>query len=134
MCPKSHTMPIRRSRAAAGQPAAFRRFLDEPVRLDVRRGRLYPFKARTGSPIGKPVVTIGDGLGLLAHLADWLGRRSNVVTDDFVDRLAGRAGMEEVYHCGSNSARLGWRAARLVVARPIGEQTNAPYSWSDVGD
>ena len=81
------------------------------------RALFCPFKARTGSPVGKPVVTIGNGQGLPANLANWLGRRSNVVTDDFVDRLAGRAGIEEVRHCGSNGTRLGWRGFKLSILK-----------------
>ena len=51
------------------------------------------------SPVGKPVaIVVGDGQVLQAPVANWLGRRSNAMADDFVDRLAGRAETEKVVH------------------------------------
>ena len=50
------------------------------------------------SPVGKPVVIVGNWQVLLAPVANWLGRRSNAMTDDFVDRLARRAGIKKVDH------------------------------------
>ena len=51
------------------------------------------------SPVGKPVAIVGNWQVLLAPVANWLGRRSNAMTDDFVDRLARRAGIKKVVHC-----------------------------------
>ncbi len=56
--------------------------------------------------ITNPRSECPHSFGMDGH-ANWLGRRSNVVTNDFVDRLAGRAGIEEVRHCGSNGTPLG---------------------------
>ena len=50
------------------------------------------------SPVGKPVAIVGNWQVLLAPVANWLGRRSNAMTDDFVDRLARRAGIKKVVH------------------------------------
>jgi hypothetical protein len=47
-----------------------------------------PLKSRARSPVGKPLAILSNRKILLASLANWLGRRSNVVTDHFVDRLA----------------------------------------------
>ena len=57
-----------------------------------------PLKSRARSPVGKPLAIVSNRKVLLASLANWLGRRSNVVTDDFVDRLAGRTEKEKVVH------------------------------------
>ena len=51
------------------------------------------------SPVGKPVAIVGNWQVLLAPVANWLGRRSNAMADDFVDRLARRAGIKKVVHC-----------------------------------
>jgi hypothetical protein len=48
--------------------------------------------------VRKPVAIFGNWKILLAHVANRLGRWSNAVADDFVDRLAGRAEIEKVVH------------------------------------
>jgi len=53
--------------------------------------------SRTDYPVGKPVAAIGRRKRLLARLADRLGGWSNVVPDDFINRLAGRARIKR--HC-----------------------------------
>jgi hypothetical protein len=58
-----------------------------------------PPKSREGSSVGKPVaIVIGNWKLLLAALANGFGRRANVVADDFVDRLTGRAEIKKVIH------------------------------------
>jgi hypothetical protein len=61
--------------------------------------RCYPLKSMSHSPVGKPVAIVGNWQVLLAPVANWLGRRSNAMADDFVDRLARRAGIKKVVHC-----------------------------------
>jgi len=56
--------------------------------------------------IGKPIVALRNRQGALANLANGFGWRPHVVTHNFVDRLAARAGIEEVRHCGSNGTSL----------------------------
>jgi hypothetical protein len=49
--------------------------------------------------IGKPVIAIGDRKGLLACFANRVSRRSNMVTDDFVDGLTSRTDVEGGGRC-----------------------------------
>jgi hypothetical protein len=62
-------------------------------------------ESRTGSPEREPLAIFGDRKVLPAALANRLGRRSNTMADDFVDRLAGRADIEKVIHYRSASLR-----------------------------
>jgi hypothetical protein len=58
-----------------------------------------PLKSREGSSVGKPVaIVVGNWKLLLAPFANGFGRRANVVADDFVDRLTGRAEIKKVIH------------------------------------
>jgi hypothetical protein len=56
-------------------------------------------KLRANYAVREPVVAISDRKSLLACFADRLGQRSNMVTFDFVNRLAGRTKNEKVVHC-----------------------------------
>jgi hypothetical protein len=53
------------------------------------------------SLVGNPVAMVSNWKILLAHVANWLGRRSNTMADDFVNRPAGRAKIEKVLHFSS---------------------------------
>jgi hypothetical protein len=55
-------------------------------------------KLRANYSVREPVVAISDRKSLLACFADRLGQRSNMVTFDFVNRLAGRTKNEKVVH------------------------------------
>jgi hypothetical protein len=68
-------------------------------------------KSRARSPVGKPLAIVSNRKILLAFLANWLGRRSEMVTDDFVDRLAGWAEKQKIVHCHSLSAYSGRRTS-----------------------
>lgn len=76
------------------------RSLEEPKprKAASRQTLLCLLKSRAGSPVGKPVAIVSDRKFLLAALANGLGRRSNMVAVDFVDRLARRAEIEKVIH------------------------------------
>jgi hypothetical protein len=56
-------------------------------------------------PVGKPIAVVSNRKVLLAALANGLGRRPNMVADDFVDRLAAWAKIEKVVHCHDPLAR-----------------------------
>jgi hypothetical protein len=66
---------------------------------DERTALWCPRKSGARSLVSEPVAFVSDWKVLQAFLANWLGERSNVVTDDFVDRLAGRTEIEKVLHC-----------------------------------
>jgi len=51
------------------------------------------------SLVGNPVAIVGNREILPPNVASRFGRRSNTMTDDFVDRLAGLAEIETVIHC-----------------------------------
>ena len=71
-----------------------------------KKRTLYcPLRSWARPPVGKPLAMVSNRKVLLASLANWLGRRSNVVTDDFVDRVGGRAEKEKVVHCRVLAAR-----------------------------
>ena len=59
-----------------------------------------PLKSRARAPVGKPVAIVGNGKLFLASLANGLLRRSNVMTDDFVNRFAGWGEKEKVVRHG----------------------------------
>jgi hypothetical protein len=67
---------------------------------------LHPLQSSLGSPVGKPLTILSNRKLLLAALANGLGRRPNMVADDFVDRLAGWAEIEKVIHCHDPLSRL----------------------------
>jgi len=56
--------------------------------------------------IREPVVAIGNWKGLLACFANRVGRRSNVVTDHFVDGLTNRADIEIGGRCNRHGKSL----------------------------
>ena len=64
-----------------------------PAWLRVSRPALLR-KSRANYSIGEPVIPIGDRKLLVACFANRLSGRPNVVTDDFVDRLTRRTGIE----------------------------------------
>ena len=84
------------------------RSLGEPRRREAasRQILLCPLQSRAGSPVGKPVAIVSYRKLLLAALANGLGRRSNMVAVDFVDRLARRAEIEKVIHRHGLHGRL----------------------------
>jgi hypothetical protein len=88
-------------------------FIDSPRRREAARQVTLccVVKSEAGSPIGEPLIIFGDRKVLLAPLANWLSRRSNAVTVDFVNHLAGRAEKEKVVHyhgsvCASSAAAV----------------------------
>ena len=62
-------------------------------------------KSRQRSSVGKPVVILGNRKVLLARLTNWLGRRSNAVPDDFINRFAGRTAIKVIVRCGRHGTR-----------------------------
>jgi hypothetical protein len=68
-----------------------------------------------GSPIGEPLIIFGDRKVSLASFANWLSRRSNAVTVDFVNRLAGRAEKQTVVHCHGSVCASSAAAVDLVL-------------------
>ena len=69
--------------------------------------------------ISKPIVAIGDRKGLLACFANRVSRRSNVMTDDFVDSLTSRTGIERGGCCGRHGdlvrlLRIGYGFAKAL--------------------
>ena len=69
-------------------------------------------------PVGKPVAIVGNWQVLLAPVANWLGRRSNAMADDFINRLAGRAEIKKVAHCSK------WAGEGPTSGRP-----SRPPTW-----
>jgi hypothetical protein len=76
-----------------------------------------PLKSRARSPVGQPLAVVSNRKVLLASLANGLSRRSNVMTDDFVNRLAGGAEKKKVVHCHVLS---GCRWLPLIYHNPDG--------------
>jgi hypothetical protein len=63
---------------------------------------VHMHKLRANYSVRDPVVAISDRKSTLTCFADRLGRRSNMVRFDFVNRLAGRTTKNEtVVHCVS---------------------------------
>jgi hypothetical protein len=62
-------------------------------------------KSRQRSSVGKPVVILGNGEVFLARLTNRLGRRSNAVPDDFINRFAGRTEIKVIVRCGRHGSR-----------------------------
>jgi hypothetical protein len=52
-----------------------------------------PLETMVRPSVGKPVAVLGNWKLFLAALADCLGRRSDTVADDFVNRFTGRAAL-----------------------------------------
>jgi hypothetical protein len=59
---------------------------------------------RANYSIREPVVAIGDRKGLLACFANGISRRSNMVTNDLVDRVTDRTGIQRGGCCGRHRA------------------------------
>jgi hypothetical protein len=57
-------------------------------------------KSRQRSSVGKPDIILGNGEIFLAGLTNWLGRRSNAVPDDFINRFAGRTEIKVIVRRG----------------------------------
>jgi len=74
-------------------------------------------RSRAHSLVGNPVTIVGNWEILLAYVANWLGRRSNTVPDDFVNRLAARAEIEKVLHCTFRTLRSS-RALKMSETQP----------------
>jgi hypothetical protein len=77
------------------------------------RLRLYCLhKSGVRSPVDKPADILGNRKLLLACLANWLGRGSNAVARNFVDRLTGRTEVEKIVHCLQLGSRFASSAAK----------------------
>jgi hypothetical protein len=63
-------------------------------------GVLFSSSVRADEPISKPVIAFGHWKRMLANVAKWLGRRSNMIADDFEDRLTVWAKVQNIRHCG----------------------------------
>jgi len=77
----------------------------------IRGGFIAAHSTLEYSPIGEPLIIFGDRKVLLASLANWLSWRSNAVTVNFVNRLAGWAEKQTVVHyhgsvCASSAAAV----------------------------
>ncbi len=68
-------------------------------RASSRGSKLVARLAVLAHHIGEPIVAICDRKGSLACFANRISRRSNVVTDDFVDGLTSRTDIEEGGRC-----------------------------------
>jgi hypothetical protein len=62
-------------------------------------------KSRQRSSVGKPNIILGNGEVFLARLTNRLGRRSNAVPDDFINRFAGRTEIKVILRCGRHGTR-----------------------------
>ena len=65
-----------------------------------------PLKSRQGSSVGKPNIILGNGEVFLARLTNRLGRRSNAVPDDFINRFAGRTEIKVIVRRGRHGTRF----------------------------
>jgi len=63
-------------------------------------------KSRYRSSVGKPVPILGNRKVLLARLTNRLGRRSNAVPDDFVNRFAGQTEIKVIVRSGRHGTRF----------------------------
>jgi len=75
---------------------------------DVQTTLFCALKSRARLPIGKPIAFVSNRKVLLAPPANRLSRWSNAVADDFVNRLAGRAEIEKVFHCPKWAGHAFW--------------------------
>jgi hypothetical protein len=64
-----------------------------------RPGILFSSSVHADESIGKPVIALGQWKRVLANVAKGLGWGSNMIADDFEDRLTGRAEVQNVRHC-----------------------------------
>jgi hypothetical protein len=86
-------------------------------------------KSRPRSTVGQPVAFVSNREILLATFANWLGGWSNVMADDFVERLTGRTEMENVAHRSkSGTSALASRLCRrlLTTNRPQPNSVSIP--------
>jgi hypothetical protein len=62
-------------------------------------------KSRQRSSVSKPNIILGNGEVFLARLTNRLGRRSNTVPDDFINRFAGWTEIKVIVRCGRHGTR-----------------------------